>query len=76
MVSYAEDPDLVERSKAVPPSKDFRSGVLTVGAGAILETAVARAAMAAANCAFVSPMLRMRARFERSVEILMDYLEE
>ena len=74
--SYAEDPDLVERSNAVPPSKDLRSGALAAGGGAMLATAVARAAMAAANCALVSTMLRIRARSERSVAILIVLLEQ
>ena len=70
MASYAEDSDLIERSNAVHPSKDFRSVALGVGGGAMLAAAVARASMAVASCALESPMLRIRARSERLVEIL------
>ena len=38
----------------------------------MLDTTVARAVMASANCAFMSTMSRIRTRSERLVEILMN----
>ena len=66
----------MERLNAIPPSKGFTFGALCAGGGTMLAMEVARAEMAAANYALVSPMLRIHARSERSVAILMDLLKE